>query len=173
MELLGRGIDVMEVECSRMLRKTADPATAASLVDKHALHLPSTLRDRTGIALRTPIPTLRSSIERRIAMLRTAEVCPPKPSFTCAISFPFANAPCSLQAQSTQPIAHCRIADAELRGNDALYTEMLSPRLARCGLCARPGRRVPGSGRRAARSRRPRRRRRSGTRGGAAPAGGS
>lgn len=47
------------------------------------------------------------------------------------------------------------------------------PRRAPCGLCAPPGRRALGSGRRGARSRRPRRRRLSGTRCGAARAAGS
>jgi len=132
----------MKVECSWMLSEATDRAATTGLVHQHALHLSPTRRNRTGIAFRTPVATLRSSVESRPPMLRAAEIRLMKAGLARAISFPLANAPGRFQSQAVQPIAHGRVADTELRGYCS-YGGAFLDQLSNTRLVYRPVGRVP------------------------------
>jgi hypothetical protein len=74
MKLLCGPIPMMELEGRRMLVEPTEPALASGLFNQLALHLPTSLRHRSRVALRAPEAAVWTLEENGVAVLRAPEI---------------------------------------------------------------------------------------------------
>jgi hypothetical protein len=116
-ELLLRGIAVMELERGGMLRKAACRTLSTSLFDEQALDGPAPLRHSGDVALGAPESALGAREERGMSMSRTTKVGLAKTGPLGCFAFPTTHHPIRLQTQLSNPMTHGRVTDAQLLCN--------------------------------------------------------